>query len=177
MTSLPIWEQGVRQGGMMNKEVARQNLLDFKQVFERHGIKFVLAFGTLLGMVRGRDFIDWDSDTDVLCFRDDYLKVESAFKELEALGFTIPRVDIPLLDHYLIRNGEKIDINWLVDNGHSELLYADWIKWNKRFFQFPLPTIEVFGVQLPINSNIEEFLVITYGANWRTPQHKKGFKY
>jgi len=174
---LPCWERGVRQSGLMNKEVSKKNLIDFKRVFDKHNIKFTLAFGTLLGAVRQQDFIDWDSDTDVLCFREDYLKVESAFQELESLGFYIPRVNIPLLDHYLIRDGEKIDINWLVDNGHGELLYADWIKWHKRFFIHPLPTIDFLGEKFPVNSNVVEFLEFTYGKDWRIPMvNKKGFK-
>jgi len=174
---LPCWEWQVRQGGLMNKEVAKNNFLDFKKIFDKHNIKFILAFGTLLGAIRQNDFIDWDSDTDVLCFREDYLKIEDAFYELESLGFYIPRTRIPLMDHYLIRNGEKIDINWLIDNGHNELMYADWIKWDKKFFQFPLPTIKFLNENFQINNYINEFLENLYGNDWKTPnKNKKGFK-
>jgi len=176
MNNLHIWKQNVRQKGLMNKNVAKENLLDVKRVFDKHNIKFILAFGTLLGAIRQQDFIDWDSDTDILCFREDYLKIEPAFKELESLNFTIPRVEIPLLDHYLIRNNEKIDINWLIDNGHDELMYADWIKWDKEFFQDPLPTINFLGEKFHINSNVEKLLEITYGKDWKVPKvNKKGF--
>jgi len=173
---LPIWERMVRQSGPFNKEVGKANLLEVKRVFNKHGIEFILAFGTLLGAVRDRDFITWDSDTDILCFREDYLKIEPAFQELESLGFFIPRTNIPLQDHYLIRDGEKIDINWLVDNGHGEMMYMDWIKWNKKYFKRPFPEIDFCGEKFKVNSNHLEFLEITYGKDWMIPRcNKKGF--
>lgn len=177
MTELPIWEKGVRQSGLMNRDVAKQNLLDFKKVFGKYDIKFVLAFGTLLGAVRERNFIINDSDTDVVCFQPDYLKVEAAFKELDGMGFFIPRVGIPCLDHYLIRNGEKIDINWLLDNGHNEWMYRDWIKWNKKYYNFPenSQVINFLDTEFPVPNNTEQFLVELYGSDWRIPKNKKGF--
>lgn len=175
--NLPCWEWNVRQGGLMDQESAKANLADLKRVFDKHNIKFCLIFGTLLGAIRDKNFIPWDSDTDILCFREDYRKIDKALDEMESIGFYCPRRELPMLDHYLIRNGEKIDINWVLDNGHNELLYADWIKWDKKFFQFPLPTISFNGIEIAIPSNTKELLQLTYGDTWETPiQNKKGFK-
>jgi predicted nucleotidyltransferase len=174
--SLPPWERGVRQGGMMSKAVAYKNLRDFIHVMNIHDIRYVLIFGTLLGVIRQNDFIDHDSDVDVLCFREDYRKIGTAIRDLELFGFTVPIDGLPMLDHYCIRGGEKIDINWVLDNGHGELLYDYWIKWDKKFFKFPLPTVP-FGpdITAAIPHYATELLAITYGSNWRVPSRSKGF--
>jgi lipopolysaccharide cholinephosphotransferase len=42
------------------------------KVLEKHGIPYSLAFGTLLGAVRHKDFIPWDEDFDLWLFDDSY---------------------------------------------------------------------------------------------------------
>jgi len=173
--SLPSWERGVRQGGLMNKIIAHDNLMQFVNVFNSLSIKYVLIFGTLLGAIRQGDFIDHDSDTDVLCFREDYPKVGIAIQKLQELGFTVPLENLPMLDHYFIRNGEKIDINWILDNGHGEMMYADWIKWRKFHFELPLDHMNFRGIEVSIPRYSPQLLEQTYGSDWLIPKQKKGF--
>ena len=53
-----------------------------KQVCDSHGLRYYLAYGTLLGAVRHQGFIPWDDDTDVHMPREDYVKfVEILQKE------------------------------------------------------------------------------------------------
>jgi lipopolysaccharide cholinephosphotransferase len=47
-------------------------LREFVRVCDRHGLRYYLAYGTLLGAVRHRGFIPWDDDIDVTMPRDDY---------------------------------------------------------------------------------------------------------
>lgn len=49
------------------------DLLDqFSQVCERHGLRYFIGAGTLLGAVRHKGFIPWDDDVDVILPREDY---------------------------------------------------------------------------------------------------------
>lgn len=50
-------------------------LLDFDKVCRNNGIRYSLAYGTLLGAVRHQGFIPWDDDIDVIVFRADYEKL------------------------------------------------------------------------------------------------------
>lgn len=47
-------------------------LREFVRLCDTHGLRYYLAYGTLLGAVRHRGFIPWDDDIDVTMPRDDY---------------------------------------------------------------------------------------------------------
>ena len=52
-------------------------------IFERHNVAYVLAHGTLLGLIRHNGFIPWDDDCDLFVFDWDYARaIELLRREL-----------------------------------------------------------------------------------------------
>lgn len=59
-------------------------LLRLKKVCNQYGLKYYMAYGTLLGAVRHGGFIPWDDDADIIMPREDFDKLQSlagAFEE------------------------------------------------------------------------------------------------
>ena len=56
------------------KNCERDMLAEFVRICDKHGIKYFVQGGTLLGTVRHGGFIPWDDDVDVSLHRDDYEK-------------------------------------------------------------------------------------------------------
>ncbi len=54
------------------KQIQLEMLMDIHTFCKSHGIKYSLAFGSLLGAVRHHGFIPWDDDVDIMLQRDEY---------------------------------------------------------------------------------------------------------
>ena len=53
---------------------------DIDAILQKHGVKYSLHGGTLLGAVRDNGFIPWDDDIDIIVDRDNFNKLVDAFK-------------------------------------------------------------------------------------------------
>lgn len=169
--TLPPWERGLRQGGLVNEEVMKKNLLDFKSVMDLHEVPFVAIFGTLLAFVREQRVIPTSKDADFMCYAPDHLKMKPVVEELESMGFTVvDRNESPLNDGFYIRDGEKIEIWWYSKIG-NQYVYDNQIRYDAKYFD-NLKDIEVYGANWKIPVDSEENLDITYGKDWRTPNPK-----
>lgn len=65
------------------KAIELDILKAFAAYCDLHGLKYFLAYGTLIGAVRHKGFIPWDDDIDVLMLRDDYERFSELMKERE----------------------------------------------------------------------------------------------
>ena len=63
------------------QEIEIELLQEFADICERHGLKYYLAYGTLIGAARHEGFIPWDDDLDVMMPREDFELLLSHFAE------------------------------------------------------------------------------------------------
>lgn len=64
------------------------------EMFDKHDVHYLLAYGTMLGAVRHNGFIPWDDDIDIFVPRADYEKLKRLLREgwlgVEYLSYGIP---------------------------------------------------------------------------------------
>ena len=104
-------------------------LKELKRICDKHGLKYYLVAGTLLGAVRHGGFIPWDDDVDVAMPRADYNKLERIAKRELADGFfyQTERTDkhSPFFFAKLRRNGTDVREHLVKDVEMHNGCYAD----------------------------------------------------
>jgi lipopolysaccharide cholinephosphotransferase len=69
---------------------AEQEILDvIHQVCTEHGLRYSLAYGTLIGAVRHKGFIPWDDDIDIMMPREDYEKLLAVWDQSTPKGYIL----------------------------------------------------------------------------------------
>ena len=63
------------------KKASLDTLLFFHDYCEKNGLRYTLAYGTLIGAIRHRGFIPWDDDIDIQMPRPDYERLTSGFAD------------------------------------------------------------------------------------------------
>jgi phosphorylcholine metabolism protein LicD len=92
-----------------DQKAALENMVIARDVLSAHDIQLFLAFGTLLGALREKNFIPHDDDVDVQIFESAEKAFISAIPGLEARGLTfLEKIDSPRV-YSFVRKGEQID--------------------------------------------------------------------
>lgn len=67
-----------------------QEILDvIHQICTEHGLRYSLAYGTLIGAMRHKGFIPWDDDIDLMMPREDYEKLLAIWNQAAPKGYLL----------------------------------------------------------------------------------------
>ena len=160
----PIFE-GIKK---IDKNIANENLILFKEICDRNGLTFLLFFGTLLGAVREHDFIAHDEDIDLIMDKKDMSQFLNMLFELRENGFELARYERRGFLS-IIRKGEYIDIYFYHPyENDPELTNSCRILWEKMYNEDIAP-ITFLGHEYMAPRDYETCLELFYGKDWRTP--------
>jgi len=154
----------------IHREVALKELATIKAVFDQHQIKWFITHGTCLGAVRDKDFIPYDSDIDIGCYKSDIEKIIHSMKVLrDQYGFIITKLSLDDESIAVIKENVVIDISLYRSDG------TYWQANRHKVFQIPyrflatLDEMDLLGIRLRVPGNVEAYLEYQYGKEWRTP--------
>jgi phosphorylcholine metabolism protein LicD len=169
------------------------------QILDLVGAEYWLCNGTLLGIIRDKSLIPWDTDLDIAIF-EEALK-DRIVEELTLEGYVL--IDDGHGSSYVTFTfkDQKVDINffeihhenlqslWKVNRltGISGLLTKIIAKlgfniprlnflWELEGYSvpyeaiFPISKIDIRGAQYRVPRDSEHVLAHTYGASWKTPK-------
>lgn len=159
---------GIKQ---IDKKTALDNLRDFLKIMESANIKVVPGFGSLLGIIRDKDFITWDEDIDLCILKEEEDKLDNQLAILKQNGFELARYERIGLYSFM-RNNEYIDIYVLEDIGAGvrncgmDFLFEEDFK--------DTISIDFKGLAINIPRQYERHLDFLYG-DWKTPVQYANF--
>lgn len=170
-TFVPIFEGAKR----IDKHQAKENLFLFQDIMDKYHLKFLLAFGTLLGAVREHDFINHDEDIDLIMMKSDMDKFLSLLFEFRKYGFEVIRYERRGFLS-LMRKGEYIDFYFYEPYPeNTDLMYCCQDIFPRNLLEDTAP-ITFLGRSFNAPREYKKMIEISYGKNWMTPVEKFNFK-
>lgn len=150
----------------INRQIAFDNLCIINSIFADKGIHWGTIYGTLLGIYRDGDFIEWDEDTDLYILEEEEGLFKDLLWDLIDAGFELIRYERAGL-YSILRNGEYIDFYVLNKLSEELRLTSDGGILFERFIK-ERRIMEFKGQKLFIPKDTEEFLSFKYGE-WQKP--------
>lgn len=156
----------------IDKDISNENLLMFRTFMSDSSITWGLIYGTLLGAIRGNDFIDHDEDTDIFVLHEQKTQFIEWYLAYMQDEFKIIRFERNLIS--LIRDEEYIDVYFFKKSIHGRRCDDFFIP--RKFFKSQTQ-VSLQGNQYPTIAEPLNFLSYQYGEDWRIPKknaHAKG---
>lgn len=161
-------------GQRINKIISKENLLLFKKIADKVGLRYGLTWGTFLGALREKDFIEHDEDIDLFIRYEDKDLFLSMLFELRDNGFELIRYDRRETLASIMRKGEYIDL-------YLQKPVAPGFRESHGYpipenFILNLALYDFQGSQFYGAKDNENFMVYLYGENWLTPIQYANFE-
>jgi len=165
------------------QQIMLKMLLEFDRICKKHDLTYWLDFGTLLGAVRHKGFIQWDDDLDVSMPREDYeLFLKIAPGELREDLFLQTRDTDKHYKNFFAKIRDRNST--YIDEGES----TKKIWYHQGIFMdiFPLNTIEnapwnlkgyktlIYMAKLLHNRYVKILWLASFGVKWLNRFHCKG---
>lgn len=147
-------------------------------LFDKIGLRFALAYGTLLGAIRDHGLIKGDEDVDILIWEENILWNNLVF--LYNKGFKVIRVVRGEYYSFRLNENSYIDVYVLRNLKFSPWQFTCYSLSNyytpKKLFT-GYHYIEFLGQKCLCPNNPEKLLEFWYGSDWRTPKKGHDFYY
>jgi len=151
-------------------EDARKLLAKTKELFDKCGIRFCLAFGTLLGAVREGTIIKGDEDVDIFVESEENLWDNIPF--LYENGLRVCRIEKKYVYSFRVDNKSYIDVYF-----KTKLPLSIWRLWCDSLLCRAVPKryiskyeeMEFLGVNCLVPYKPERILEFWYGKSWKIP--------
>lgn len=150
----------------IDKEKAFDNLKLLTDYLKTTNLHWGPAIGTLLGIVREHDFIDWDEDIDLWIFEEEEEQFKDMLWDIVALGFEVVRYYRRGL-YSIMRNGEYIDFVVMKDIGGGVRYNGGMAFVFEKYLTNTMP-YDFKGISVPVPVEYDDYLTFRYG-DWRTP--------
>ena len=163
---ITYFERDFTEPEVLDKEVATKNLLTVHSVLATR-VSFGLIYGTLLGAVRERDFIEHDTDIDLSVLEEDRQDLLDSIPNLISEGFSLCRYNDQLLS--IERNGVYIDFYFFKKKffgkrscGAGHTISAKYLDRTRE--------VLFLGALFKVPDKYEAACKQLYGRGWRVPQ-------
>jgi hypothetical protein len=175
------------------KQNGREVLSILNTCLDDLGLDYFIDFGTLLGMIRDREFIRNDLDLDLGLINYDNNSKYEIFNELTKLGFKKVQeftIDSEVKEESYIYKGVKIDFFYYESFENKRFCYLFYREPSNvyesldefsvyKFVYEKITSVEkmvIDDISLNIPKNTHEVLKEKYGADWRVKKEKWHFK-
>ena len=171
-----------------SRETLRQQFIEIIDLLNEKDIPYHLEGGVLLGIVRDRDLLPWDNDTDLSINFEDYKFLEIAAKEIKRLGWrckfkkfdtsssfaTADDIRVfKISDYWLgcMKGGNRMDIflKYQVDGYRCWSAAGAFMRVDNKYYD-GYELIEWNNRKLRVPKHYREYLTEKYG-DWSVP-HK-----